>query len=129
MLSNCIKLIVSIDPFYFFKLSQDTYIFLEISAAEGTELTVAKKPSFEHQFLKIYDIIYQNEVIGYLLKCSITTKNSGAYLLSAKPLQKAAETEQIYKHGHIAVYCFEQGQFLCVSSKLSSTTESILEEQ
>lgn len=129
MLSNCIKLVVSIDPYYFFKLDQNTYIFLEIPLDEGTEISIAKKPCFETQFLKIYDIIYQNEAIGFLFKTEIATKNSGAYLLSTKPIQKAAVTEQIYKQGHIAVYCFEQGQFLCVSSKLSSTTESILEEQ
>ena len=129
MLSNCFKLVVSIDPYYFFKLDQNTYIFLEVPLKEETKLNISNKTCFETQSLKIYDIIYQNEEVGFLLKSEIATKNSGAYLLSTKPIQKAAATEQIYKQGHIAVYCFEQGQFLCVSSKLSSTTESILEEQ
>lgn len=130
MLSNCIKLLVDIEPFYFFKLSKDKHEFLllEIALKENSE--VEKSACiFEHEYAKVYEVIYNNDCIGYLLESAIPVLYSGAYVASTKAASKMTALDKIFKQGHLAVYCFDKGQFIAVSSKLSSTTESILEEQ
>ena len=79
----------------------------------------------------MYSVFHENEEVGYAVATSLDAQHSGAYLIGKQKglLPKNSTVQEIFKQGHLAIYCFEKGQFIAVSSKLSSMTESILEEQ
>lgn len=128
--SNSLKLLVDLDPFYFFKYSDGIYIFLEISVKSNTELKVSKE-FLQINSVLIYSLYYKNDLVGYAITTSVPVVYSGSYIasISSKKINKHQVDISVNKFGHIAAYSIQKDQFILVSTKMSSAIETILEEQ
>ena len=133
VLSDCAKFVtplVDVEPFYFFQLSEQQLIFLNVRIKANEKLEISQV-IYGDKLLSCSTLVYNKEEIGYLLQPKVKICHSGSYVASvSNKLNSFAnkEVDRILKLVHMVLYVFD-GAFLAISSKMSSVTQSILEEQ
>jgi hypothetical protein len=119
--------LIDVEPFYFLKLNASQLLFLSISIKAGTQLQ-KKKTVFSNKCLDCIALIYNKEEVGYLFEVRADFQNSGSYIASISKSAVAKEASQVVKLAHLVIYDLDNA-FLAISSKMSSMTQFILEEQ
>lgn len=120
-------MLIDVEPFYFLKISAAQLLFLSIPIKAGTKLQ-RKKTVFSSKCFDCIELVYNKEEVGYLFDVHTSFQNSGSYVASIAKGSVAKEASQVVKLAHLVIYDLDNA-FLAISSKMSSMTQFILEEQ
>lgn len=98
-----------------------------MSVKAGTQLQL-KKVAFSNKCLDCIEVVYNKEEVGYLFDIKTEFQYSGSYIASISKSSVPKEILQIVKLTYAVLYDLGNA-FLAISSKMSSMTQFILEEQ